>query len=135
MLFRSLYDIECIDDESIQYTEYTEGDHYTWHADTVIDYQYQPKYHRSTQTNVAEDKHVLSGESSRKLSFVMQLSNEEDYEGGELQFHDQTKNSYIAPKKRGTIIVFDSRVSHRVRKIKSGVRRSLVGWVVGPRWK
>ena len=40
-----------------------------------------------------------------------------------------------APKQRGTMIVFDSRVRHRVRKIKSGTRKSIVGWVVGPRWK
>ena len=42
---------------------------------------------------------------------------------------------YFAPKQKGTLIVFDSRTKHRVRTVKSGLRKSLVGWVVGPRWK
>jgi len=65
----------------------------------------------------------------------LQLSDEDDYEGGELQFMDDDDQLYTAPKKKGTIIIFDSRVKHRVRKIKNGTRKSLVGWVVGPRWK
>jgi PKHD-type hydroxylase len=32
-------------------------------------------------------------------------------------------------------MLFDSRTPHRVRKVRSGLRKSLVGWVVGPRWK
>ena len=38
-------------------------------------------------------------------------------------------------KEKGTIIIFDSRMRHRVRKVKSGTRKSIVGWVEGPRWK
>ena len=43
--------------------------------------------------------------------------------------------SYIIPRQRGTIVLFDSRTSHRVLKVTKGTRRSIVGWVVGPRWK
>jgi len=43
--------------------------------------------------------------------------------------------SYIAPRQRGTIILFDSRTQHRVQKVTSGVRKSLVGWTVGPRFR
>jgi PKHD-type hydroxylase len=46
---------------------------------------------------------------------------------------DNAGKLYFAPKQRGAIIFFDSRTPHRVRKIKSGMRKSLVGWVVGPR--
>ena len=33
------------------------------------------------------------------------------------------------------MILFDSRTQHRVLKVKSGVRKSIVGWTVGPRWR
>jgi len=130
-----LYDIDGIDGNTIQYTKYDPGDFYTWHADTVIDYAYKPELTRSTQNNIAQDKVNVMGESSRKLSFVMQLSHEDEYEGGELQLLDQNKNSFIMPKERGSMIVFDSRLSHRVRKIKFGIRKSIVCWAVGPRWR
>jgi PKHD-type hydroxylase len=71
----------------------------------------------------------------RKLSFVVQLSDPDDYEGGNLQLLDEAGRSYIAPRRRGTMILFDSRAQHRVLKVTSGLRRSLVGWTVGPRWK
>ena len=71
-------------------------------------------------------------EMVRKLSFAMQLSDPDDYEGGNVQFLDEFWNSYFAPRKRGTIVLFDSRTSHRVLKVTKGTRKSIVGWTVGP---
>lgn len=130
-----LYDIECIDSHSIQYSHYNVGDFYKWHSDWNIDEAYRPQHVRSMQTTIAEDVLSVSGESSRKLSFSMQLSDEDEYTGGELQLLDSTGNIYTTPKERGTISIFDSRLSHRVRKVTSGCRKSLVGWAVGPRWR
>ena len=65
----------------------------------------------------------------------MQLSPPDDYEGGNVQLLADSGGSYIAPRKRGTVILFDSRTQHRVLKVTKGVRKSIVGWVVGPRWK
>ena len=65
----------------------------------------------------------------------MQLSNHDDYEGGNLQIMGDDNKSYFAPRKKGTIILFDSRAQHRVLKVTKGVRKSLVGWIVGPRWR
>ena len=48
---------------------------------------------------------------------------------------DEAGNSYIAPRQKGSIMLFDSRTPHRVHKVTRGVRKSIVGWVVGPRWK
>jgi PKHD-type hydroxylase len=48
---------------------------------------------------------------------------------------DETGKSYFAPRQKGTIILFDSRTQHRVQKVTKGVRKSLVGWVVGPRFR
>tara|TARA_Y100000289_G_scaffold16729_1_gene15859 strand:- start:885 stop:1424 length:540 start_codon:yes stop_codon:yes gene_type:complete len=106
------YDIKPFGDRYLQYTSYSEGEHYNWHVDTI-----------------------KKEDSIRKLSFSLQLSDPEDYSGGELQFIDEGDKLFFAPKDRGTIIIFDSRIKHRVMKVRSGCRKSLVGWVEGPRWK
>ena len=129
------YDLTEIDGGSIQYTQYGEGQFYNWHQDADIDTFYKPRIIPNSGTNLAEDLLTLQGEYVRKLSFALQLSDPEDYTGGEVQFLDNNGTTYFAPKQRGTLMIFDSRTKHRVRKVKSGMRKSLVGWVVGPRWK
>lgn len=107
------YDLDpCIHQGMIQYTRYTAGDHFDWHED-----------------HPSQDEPTI-----RKLAFSIQLSDEDEYEGGDLQFWYH-KESFFAPRKKGTIIFFDARLIHRVRKVKSGTRRALVGWYGGPPWK
>ena len=67
----------------------------------------------------------------RKLSFTIQLTNEEEYEGGELIFYKNGEEK-VAPKTKGTIIFFESDIFHEVKPIKKGTRHSLVSWVQGP---
>jgi PKHD-type hydroxylase len=62
----------------------------------------------------------------------MQLTNEHEYTGGELIIHINDKK-IIGSKKLGDITFFDSLISHEVTPVKTGFRRSLVGWIVGPR--
>lgn len=135
------YAIEGFDSDCLQYSEYKEGQHYNWHCDDSLSSRCNMTI--STLSNEFEgvsvpyvnEKIGIEYESSRKLSFSLQLSNEDDYEGGELQFLSDEGDSYYAPKKKGALIIFDSRARHRVKKVRSGVRRSLVGWVNGPRWQ
>lgn len=132
-----LYDISSLDRESIQYTQYGPGQFYNWHTDTSIDMYFglnQPEA-SELSTEYANEKIGIEYELCRKLSFSIQLSGPDEYEGGELQFQKDDGTVYVAPKEKGMITVFDSRARHRVRKVKSGVRKSLVGWVVGSRWK
>ena len=130
-----LYDIVDVDGGTLQYTHYGEGQFYNWHQDSDIDTHYRPQQIYSSDENKAQDLTIQAGEYVRKLSFALQLSDPSDYRGGEVEFLDNNNNKFLAPKQKGTMIVFDSRVRHRVRKIKSGMRKSIVGWVVGPRWK
>lgn len=130
-----LYDLRCIDGESIQYTRYAEGQFYNWHNDAGLASQYKPVSVGNRAEGLGQDFLNENIEMVRKLSFVLQLSDPDDYEGGNLQMLDESGKLYIAPRQRGTVILFDSRTQHRVQKIKSGVRKSLVGWTVGPRWK
>lgn len=96
----------------IQYTVYdTEGSLYSWHYDTC-------------ETNGLV----------RKLSISMCLSDPSEYEGGEFQIRirDGIETFKMG---RGEVIVFPSDCYHKVRKIRSGTRRSLVGWMGGPRFR
>ena len=130
-----LYDLRCIDGESMQYTQYGVGQFYGWHNDAGISSAYKPQSAGNRQEGLANDFVNENIELVRKLSFVLQLSDADDYEGGNLQLLDEAGKSYFAPRKRGTVILFDSRTMHRVLPVKSGLRKSIVGWTVGPRWK
>ena len=114
-----LYDISDIENNMIQYTQYNKGDFYKWHTDMDI-------------CDINEPDQLV-----RKLSFTLQLTNEDEYTGGNLEFADFDDSTYrfLVPKSRGTVIVFDSRTPHRVTPVESGIRKSLVGWVVGKRWR
>ena len=129
------YDLDHIDGESMQYTQYGVGEFYNWHNDAGISCAYKPVSVGNRSDGLASDFLNENIELVRKLSFVVQLSDPEDYEGGNLQLLDEAGKSYFAPRQRGTVIVFDSRTQHRVLKVTKGLRKSLVGWVVGPRWK
>ena len=130
-----LYDLWDIDGGSIQYTHYEPGDYYTWHVDGDITSSFKPNIKPGSGVNISEDQVLQKGECVRKLSFSLQLSDAKDYRGGEVEFINSAGERYFAPKRKGTLIVFDSRTKHRVRTVKSGLRKSLVGWVVGPMWK
>lgn len=130
-----LYDLRNIDGENLQYTQYGPGEYYGWHNDAGIANQYKPQAIGNRGLEIVQDQINERAELVRKLSFSLQLSDFDEYEGGEFQLLDESGKMYFAPKKKGTIIIFDSRAQHRVRPVKSGVRKSIVGWVVGNRWK
>ena len=124
-----LYDIDGFDGETMQYTSYSPGEYYGWHQDTGL----------GTMSVPGEDAQEVflmkNCERVRKLSFIMQLSNPDEYSGGEVQLMRDTGKTFFLPKERGSIIVFDSRTRHRAKAVRSGTRKSLVGCVSGPRWK
>ena len=130
-----LYDLRCIDGESMQYTRYGEGQFYGWHNDAGLATQYKPVTVGNHGEGRAQDYMNENLELVRKLSFAMQLSDPDDYEGGNVILLSEEGNKYVAPRQKGTIILFDSRTQHCVNKVKKGVRKSIVGWVVGPHWK
>ncbi len=72
--------------------------------------------------------------SNRKLSISVQLSDPDEYEGGELQFMIN-QNIFTATKEKGTAIIFPSFGLHRVTPVTKGVRKSIVGWISGPPYR
>jgi len=81
-------------------------------------------------------KHVDRGINTpvRKLSISIQLTNSEDYEGGELYLYDDDKGT-LMDKSQGTLIIFPSYVLHEVMPVTKGERNSLVTWVTGKQFK
>ena len=94
--------------ESIQYTEYygSQEGGYDWHMDCGIEIQNQ-----------------------RKISVTVQLSDSNEYEGGDLQFN--IGKEMTAPSQKGAAILFPSFYLHRVTPVTSGIRKSFVLWVGG----
>ncbi|CAJ2377475.1 MAG: 2OG-Fe(II) oxygenase [Gammaproteobacteria bacterium] len=88
--------------------------------------------------NTHQDTSLISADSptQRKLSVVVQLSDADEYEGGDFQMHHVKAHPPAdSIRKRGTVLIFPSLLLHRVTPVTSGVRYSLVGWYVGPPWK
>ena len=91
----------------LQFTEYNPGGHYVWHQD----------FGRGVH-------------SRRKLSITVQLSDPQEYKGGDLEL--SSAPGAEIPTSRGTAIVFPSFEQHRVTAVTKGMRYSLVGWIEGP---
>ena len=98
--------------ESLQYTIYNEGCFYNKHMDM-------------------QDDHP--GHAVRKLSFSLQLIDENEYDEGDLVLCLSSNRRML--RKKGTLIIFPSYMIHEVTKITRGTRKSLVGWVEGPPFK
>lgn len=99
----------------MQFTEYlaSEGGHYNWHHD--IDWNRNDGF-------------------DRKLSVTVQLSNYDEYEGGDFTFSECESPNKEA-KEKGTVLIFPSYLQHKVSPITKGTRRSLVAWFEGPKWQ
>jgi PKHD-type hydroxylase len=69
----------------------------------------------------------------RKLSLSVQLSDSNDYEGGEFVINNGTET--ISSKEQGTLIAFPSYALHGVKPVTKGTRYSLVAWMTGPQFK
>ena len=104
----------------VQYTEYDSANkgQYNSHLDTVVGMNLDNPF------------------SDRKLSLVLQLTDENSYEGGDLLFdiHNNIDNKPNF-RSQGTLIAFPSWLSHRVTPVIAGKRNSLVAWLEGPHWK
>ena len=130
------YNIDQIDGESMQYTQYGLNERYDWHQDEGVSSLYKPQAGgRRNDQAVVQVFINGSAERIRKLSAIVQLANDDDYEGGATQIRDVDNTLYTIPRERGTIVFFDSRLQHRAKSVTKGLRKSLISWAVGPRWR
>ncbi len=118
--------------EQLQYTVYNNcGSHYTWHKD-VHPWTSDYTFYAFGSSSTYKEKNLI-----RKISFTIFLNDPDEYEGGELDLEWRSPSSTIErydtfKSPAGSIIVFPSSTWHRVRPVTSGIRKSLVGWVLGP---
>lgn len=97
---------------------------------------YDESYDGSYSSHVDHSFGPSSPDSHRKLSFSVQLTSPDLYEGGELRAYHDTLNQYtVGCKDLGCINFFPSYMLHEVTSVTKGRRYSLVGWVHGPKFK
>lgn len=126
--------------EPAQYTIYygDNNNHYSWHTDTIINDQ-----------ALKQKEGILAG-TIRKISCIIQLSDPNEYEGGDFQLLSGVSREYLEKgkdvfdvepikldeslKDKGSALVFPSFTYHRVLPVTKGIRRSLVFWFRGPPW-
>jgi len=82
---------------------------------------------------------VNPGETHRKISLILQLTDPDEYEGGDLIFNytnlAPSDGDLQAMKKKGTVIAFPSFMFHQLTPVTKGTRRSLVAWFEGPKFQ
>ena len=110
------FDIKSI--EAIQFGIYGQGGKYDWHMD--------------------QHSKPIKG-SVRKISMTLFMNNPDEYEGGEFDLELYNPDKKIRYKtfklKKGSALFFQSDRWHRVRPVTSGLRKSLVAWYSGPKFK
>jgi PKHD-type hydroxylase len=110
------FEFDLVSIENLQFTEYhsNKSGHYSKHIDM---------HHNCLHPNLY-----------RKLSFSIQLSDPQTYEGGNLLVYF-SKEPSNANREIGSGSFFPSYALHEVTPTTKGVRYSLVGWATGPRLK
>ena len=102
--------------EDIQLLTYKKNQQYKLHSDILWDY-------------------LNSEHPNRKLTFILQLSDEKSYEGGKVVLHNDEMGEMTIDRKKGSLVFFPAFIPHKVYPIKSGTRKSIIGWIAGDAWK
>ena len=108
------YEYDLHDIFEFQLIKYYVGGNYNWHCDY----------------GTAERPGLI-----RKLSMSIQLTPPEEYHGGELSVVNYGNTTVNISTDLGTVVVFDSKLPHKVWPVVWGQRISLVGWANGPRFR
>lgn len=108
------FGVDVTNQADMQFTSYeaADGGHYDWHHDV----------------------HWRAQESQdRKISMTIQLSDSQNYEGGDFEFEEVKTTADFRGK--GTVLLFPSYLRHKVHPVTAGTRQSLVAWFFGNRWR
>ena len=104
-----IYDFKLlgiIDQDFPQIYSYGEGDYYDYHLD------------------------ISPMATTRKLSFIVNLSDPETYEGGEFEFLN-TDTSASNLNEQGSILIFPSFLPYKIEKVTRGEKRIILGCIHG----
>ena len=112
---RDSFDLDLKYINEIQFTKYI-GDpnspgKYDWHQDVLYS---KPRH--------------------RKFSAIIQLTDGDEYKGGDFELRDGYHLDLTNSRNKGAMLVFPSFLYHRITPIKRGKRKSIVAWIEGPTW-
>lgn len=110
--YNSRHNFHLIYMEPLELKRYDVGDEFTSHTDNYM----------ATEFGL-----------DRKLNIIVQLSDTQEYDGGDLCIG--LPPFLNIPRSIGTVTIFPSNYFHNVSKITSGSRYSLIGHVWGPEFK
>ena len=88
----------------------------------------------TSQYNWHLDKGPGEDRPPRKLSMILSLLDSDEYEGGQFEIKTGIE-SQVLPIKKGRVIAFPSWTLHRVTPVTKGIRKTVVIWVGGPKFK
>ena len=123
-----IYQADITEIQQLQYTYYYPKQHFNWHPDG-------PFAITKNNKDIPWPDDLLY----RKLTLALCLSKHDEYEGGEFMILDPftTPDRAVASFKMdaGEAIIFPAFLFHKVAPVISGVRKSIITWGCGPRWK
>ena len=77
-----------------------------------------------------DNYYSLAARRDRKITMSIQLTDPDEYEGGEFVLPGKT-----VKLQQGSFIAFPSFFPHEITPIRCGTRWSLIGWAWGPNWR
>ena len=142
MMHRANLENKWIFDRVVEAFEMANRDAYNFDLDGFNQFQYSVysdqgahyEYHMDVSFASVSDRFLIG----RKLSLSLMLNDESEFTGGEFQIiidSGTIEKPITVPHKRGRFVFFPAFMVHRVAPVKSGVRKSLVFWALGPKFR
>ena len=133
-------DVESRPIHKLMHQLFQEANHYfafdTFGVCNEIQYlEYHSKTHDKFEFHTDAMNSMGLPHSQRKISMSIQLSENVDYVGCDLEFPCHSHCDPTRWRRKGTVIAFPSIEPHRVTPITTGARRALIAWSHGPRWR
>ena len=106
---------------------------------TKLDFIQIAEYNADNQGEYKQHHDVFwinNSEWHRKISCVIQLTDPDEYEGGDLQLLDVSQTPLASDiRMQGSALFFPSFMMHRANPVTRGVRYSIAAWFEGPKWR
>jgi len=91
----------------LQYIQYVTGDFFRRHKDVI--------------NNGTDQRRVLT--------MSVNMSDPDEYEGGELVVYSKQSSEYVLDKTKGSFLIIPAFMEHEARKVTSGKRKVLICWL------
>lgn len=119
----TMFGFELTGFDYIQYAEYDQTGKHEFHMDIALDSPTALSYNMN--------------QNMRKLTIVLMLNQQGiDFDGGDFQINrSEERFAETVPMQKGSVLLLPSFILHRVTPVTRGLRKTLVCWVIGPKFK